>query len=60
MRDDRTELEIIGFRSGSYGAGNGVARNKFWLGVDVRGVDVRAGVASSGGSEFSDIFAWTF
>ena len=42
------------------GAGNGVARNRFWLGVDVHGVEVRAGVASSGGSEFSDIFAWTF
>ena len=42
------------------GAGNEVARNKFWLAVDVRGVDVRAGVASSGGSEFSDIFPWTF
>ena len=42
------------------GAGNGVARNKFWLGEDVRGVEVRAGVASSSGSAFSDIFAWTF
>ena len=30
------------------GAGNGVARNKFWLGEDVRGVEVRAGVGSSG------------
>ena len=29
-------------------AGNGVARNKYWLGVDVRGVEVHAGVRSSG------------
>ena len=42
------------------GAGSGVARNKLWLGEDVRGVEVRAGVASSSGSAFSDIFAWTF
>ena len=42
------------------GAGNGVARNKFWLGVDVRGVEVRADVVSSGWSTFSDIFAWIF
>ena len=47
------EVEVMG-------AGNGVARNKFWLGVDVHGVEVRAGVASSSGSAFSDIFAWTF
>ena len=29
-------------------AGNGVARNKFWLGDDVRGVEVHDGVGSSG------------
>ena len=29
-------------------AGNGVARNKFRLGVDVRGVEVCTGVGSSG------------
>ena len=46
-----------GFEVEAMGAGNGVARNKFWLGVDVRGVEVCAG---SGGSAFSDIFAWTF
>lgn len=39
----------------------------FWpgfvgLGVDVRGVEVRAGVdaAGSGAGAFPDIFAWTF
>ena len=42
------------------GAGNEVAQNKFWLGVNVCGVDVCAGVVSSGGSEFLDIFVWTF
>ena len=30
------------------GAGNGIARNKFWLGEDVHGVEVRAGIGSSG------------
>ena len=30
------------------GAGNGAARNKFSLGVDARGVEVRTGIVSSG------------
>ena len=42
------------------GVGNGVAQSKFWLGVDVHGVEVRADVVSSGWSTFSDIFAWIF
>ena len=49
-----------GFEVEVMGAGYGVARKKFSLGVDVRGVKVRAGVASSSGSAFSDTFAWTF
>ena len=36
-----SEVEAIG-------VGNGVAQSKFWLGVDVHGVEVRADVVSSG------------
>ena len=60
LRGDRTELEKTGFRSGSYGGGQWVSANRFWLEVDVRGFEVRPGVESSGGSAFSDIFAWSF
>ena len=43
-----TEVEKLVFEVETMGAGNGVgcsdARNEFWPGVDVRGVEVRAAV----------------